>query len=69
MLPKELAVGEAWLLAMLFVERARAFMIFPTFVLVTLASALKSAFQVIAAHRLVSLDLNSHPHAMPRALH
>ena len=49
MLPKELAVAEAWLLAMLFVERARAFMIFPTFVLITSRSALKSPFQVVAA--------------------
>src|SRR5215212_1187218 len=61
MLPKELAVAEAWLLAMLLVERARAFMIFPTFVLVTLASALKSAFQVIAAHRLVFGQSQSAP--------
>src|SRR3954471_19205911 len=68
MLP-ELAVAEAWLLAMLFVERARAFMIFPTFVLITSRSALKSAFQVIAAQRLVSLNLNPHPNAMPCALH
>ena len=61
MLPKELAVAEAWLLAMLFVERARAFMIFPTFVLITSRSALKSAFQVVAANP------NPHPHAAGRS--
>src|SRR4051794_28545088 len=61
MLPKELAVAEAWVLAMLFVERARAFMIFPTFVLITSRSALKSAFQVVAANP------NPHPHAAGRS--
>src|SRR4051812_18639312 len=61
MLPKELAVAEAWLLAMLFVERARAFMIFPTFVLITSRSALKSPFQVVAA---ISIRTRTPPGAL-----